>query len=239
MKKFLLYSASLLLFGSCAVHQGTITSTDVKPGARYVDVAIGITHSKKIFGFGGLKQDALVLDAKREMQKNRPLKLNEVYANYTIDFKESYWPFVEQTKVTVCADVLVFTNDTLCDPYSENYKQKIFSKNLQVELFNVGDSIIYDKSKNGVIISFMKGDKARVRVETKTGSFSTKTLSVYKLFTKHKVHKGYRMGDVYTTTIVNNDKVSYKTGRVSAVGLNGLLIIPSGESAVRYEEYEN
>lgn len=239
MKKLLFFFSASLLITSCAVHQGAITSTDVRPGVRYEDIAIGVTHSKKIFGFGGLKQDALVLDAKRELQKNRPLKPNETYANFTVDFKESYWPFVEQTKVTMCADVIVFTNDTLNDPFSENYKQKVFSTSIQNELFGIGDSVVYDKTKNGVILSFVDGNKARVRIDSQKGGFRTKTLSVYKLFTKRKVYKGYRVGDVYTATIVNNDKVNYKSGRIYAIGLKGLLILPSNEKVVRFMEYEN
>jgi hypothetical protein len=99
--------------------------------------------------------------------------------------------------------------------------------------------VVYDKTKNGVILSFVDGNKARVRIDTQKGGFRTKTILVYKLFTKSKVYKGFRVGDVYTSTIVNNDKVSYKTGRIHAVGLKGFLILPSNENGLRYLEYDN
>ncbi len=78
MKLVVIFFSVALVLSSCvATHLRTISSTAVDKPVSYVDVAYGVAQTDKYFALGGLSQDALVLEAKRELYRNRPLKPNE------------------------------------------------------------------------------------------------------------------------------------------------------------------
>ena len=122
----------------CATHNGTISPSTINQNVKYIDITYGVNQINKYFGLGGLSHDALVLEAKRELIKNRPLRQNETYGNFTIDFKNTYTLFYFQTKVTMSADVVRFSNDTVGEPYSQKYKSILNRNRYSNELFNMG-----------------------------------------------------------------------------------------------------
>ena len=73
-----------------------------------VRMASGTASTTKIFGLGGLAKNALVLDAKKDLLQNSPLKEGQALANVTVDFKNSIIFFVITEKVTVTADIVEF-----------------------------------------------------------------------------------------------------------------------------------
>ncbi len=89
MKNTLLLSFIILMFSQCATHTGTISSNYTNKPVQYVDIAEGIATTSKVLCIGGLSKDALVLEAKKSLMKNRPLKNGEQYLNYTIDLKKT------------------------------------------------------------------------------------------------------------------------------------------------------
>lgn len=99
-----------LISNSCATHWGTMNGSASLSSNNFkiVKMASGTASTKKIFGFGGLAKDALVLEAKKELMQNYPLKEGQALANVTVDFKNSFMFFVNTNKVTVTADVVEF-----------------------------------------------------------------------------------------------------------------------------------
>lgn len=95
---------------SCATHWGTMSGSAALSSNNFkvVRMASGTASTAKIFGLGGLAKDALVLEAKKDLMQNFPLKEGQALGNVTVDFKNSFMFFVAKTKVTVTADVVEF-----------------------------------------------------------------------------------------------------------------------------------
>jgi len=113
MKKFTFFIAIVIVAftaSSCATHWGTMNGSASLSSNNFkiVKMASGTASTTKIFGFGGLAKDALVLEAKKDMMQNYPLREGQALANVTIDFKNSFMFFVNTNKVTVTADIVEF-----------------------------------------------------------------------------------------------------------------------------------
>jgi hypothetical protein len=225
MKRLVIISISFLLLTSCAIHQGTVSSSSIGRNVKYEDIAIGVSQINKYFGLGGLSQDALVLEAKRNMIKSRPLKTNEEYLNFTVDLKRTYLFFYNQTKVTVSADVVRYTNDSITELYSETYKNKLLGKSIINDLFSIGDSILYDNFKDGTIIAFESDKEVRILYKSNRNKIRTKKALINDIYTKCKSYKGYKIGDRYIySVIVSNNEEQKTSGKILAFGLNALII---------------
>jgi hypothetical protein len=227
MKNLLFIFAFGFILTSCvSSHIGTISSSLNDKPVRYEDVAIGVAQSDIYFGLGGTNQDALLLEAKRELIKNRPLNKNEDYKNFTIDFKTTYYPFYIQRKVTLSADVISFISDTVSNIYSANYKNKFLGNVYSNGLFQIGDTVYNKKLEQGVVISFENTDHVRVLYKTKNDKFRTKTVLIDKIFTKSKEYKGNKPGANYKYDFVeiSSGARSFKSAKVIAVGIKSLLV---------------
>ncbi len=238
MKKLLIPLSFIILLSSCATHQGMISSSSLNRPVKYNDMAYGVSQTNQILGLGGLSKDALILEAKKELINNRPLKQNETYANFTVDFKRSFFPFYSQTKATMSADVVSFTDDLLSDPYSEEYKQKLTHKSLANKLFEIGDSVYLDHRKKGVIISIEDIDRVRVLIKTKKGNTKTKILSTKKIYTGEKSYKGYKVGDMYIFSRDLNGNTVETSGRIILLGMDE-MIVKTGVGKLKRFEYKN
>lgn len=238
MKKLLIPLSFILLLSSCAMHQGMISSSSLNRNVMYEDIAYGVSQTNQVLGLGGLSKDALIFEAKRELINNRPLKQNETYANFTVDFKRSFFPFYSQTKATMSADVVSFTDDLQADPYTEKYKQKLTRKSLANKLFEIGDSVYLDRHQNGVIISIEDIDKVRVLIKTKKGNSKTKILGTNKIYTMHKPYKGYKSGDMYLFSSSINGSQVETSGRIILLGVNE-MIVRTGAGKLKSFEYKN
>ncbi len=95
---------------SCATHLGMMTGNASLSSNNFKVVKIAAGHAKttRIFGLGGLGKDALVLDAKKDLLQNNPLRDGQALSNVTVDFKTSFIFFVITEKVTVAADIVEF-----------------------------------------------------------------------------------------------------------------------------------
>ena len=234
MKRLLIASVIFSLLTSCiATHNGTISSSSIGKTVIYEDIAYGVSQTNRFLGLGGFSQDALVLEAKRELIKSRPLKPGEEYSNFTIDFKHTYWPFYIQTKVTVSADVVKYTDEILNDLYSENYKRKLSGQNIPNELFSVGDSVVDKRLNDGIIISIENNEYVMFLYKTETDKVRSKKISIDEIYSKSKPYKGYQVGGIYVHTSVSHNNQEKGT-RIIALGLNSLIVkdISSGVKQV-------
>lgn len=110
LKLFLAVVIVAFITSSCATHWGMMTGNASLSSNNFkmIKMASGTASTTKIFGFGGLAKDALVLSAKKDMMQNNPLKEGQALANVTVDFKNSILFFVNTEKVTVTADIVEF-----------------------------------------------------------------------------------------------------------------------------------
>jgi len=124
MRRLLTLSLAVFILSSCAIHTGNTSSNAAvtDDNFRIMDLAYGQAQTTQVFGIGGLKPDALVLEAKTAMYRNHPLSAGQLYANVTVDYKRSFYLIVVTTMVTVSADVVQF------NPSEEQKKEDLFSK---------------------------------------------------------------------------------------------------------------
>ncbi|RXQ95625.1 hypothetical protein EO244_07115 [Ancylomarina salipaludis] len=238
MKKLLIPLALISLLSSCAVHQGIISSSSLNRNVKYEDIAYGVSQTKQVLCIGGLSKDALILEAKRELINNRPLGPNETYANFTVDFKRSFFPFVNKTKATVSADVVSFTDDSQANPYTDKYKDKLSKKSLANELFQIGDSVYIDRNEDAVILSVEDIDKVRILIKTKNGNSKTRLISTNKIYSKSKSYKGFKVGEMYIYSRSLNDNMVKTSGRIIALGLDE-IIVKSNSGELKHLDYES
>lgn len=113
--RFILFGiiASLLTLSSCAFHSGMMTGNANLSGDNFEILSIesGTSKTTHVFGIGGLKHQALVFEAKKNMYRSSSLKKGQAYANVSVDFKRSTYFFVNTTIVTVTADLVQFGSD--------------------------------------------------------------------------------------------------------------------------------
>ena len=133
---------------SCAFHSGLMTGNASLNNADFniVDFAIGSSETIKVLGFGGLKSEALVLEAKRNLYENYPLKKGQALANVTVDFKNEFYLLWSKLKVVVSAEVVDF-NKTNKDYIPISTLLGIENNDKQ-EFFNIGDEVFFFKTNN-------------------------------------------------------------------------------------------
>jgi hypothetical protein len=234
MKKYLILPFALCVITSCAVHRGTISTSATDKNIVYKDIAIGVSECKQILGFGGLSQDALIYEAKKELFKNYPLNANELYLNYVLDIKNSYFIVFSKTKITITADIAEYTKDSLLNPYTSKYRILLGMQPSESKLFEVGDSIIFDKYIKVTIISFAADQKARILCENNRGKLFTKKVSISQLYTNKKNYKDYKIGEFKPYFDRDNKPLS---GKIFAVGENSYMLIESN-GELRIEDYK-
>jgi len=225
MKRFTFALLAICFLASCASHYGSIGSSSNLRNVKYEDIACGVTQTSTLFGIGGLSQDAMVMEAKRNLYQNRPLKAKEEYANFTLDFKNTYFPFYSQTKLTVSADVIKFMDDSVSEPYSDNYKKKIANKTLSTNLFAIGDSIFDKQKKEATIISVENEDHVRILYKTKKNKYKTRRVSINNIYSTRKTYNDLKIGARF---VFDKELASFDTekssGRILAFGVKEIML---------------
>lgn len=166
---------------------------------KKIGTALGYAKSFNMFGFGGIKKNALILEAKNIMYKSFPLKQGEYYANLTVDFKRSYILFYNATKVTLSADIMSSTRSEDKDLFQT---PDFWNSRGQ----KMGDTISFadnNKIKKGVILRFFEG-KPVVGFFDNEGNFKTKAVETVPDLnndeTKNSANASFQKGvqkDVY------------------------------------------
>ncbi len=97
-----------IFFSSCvAFHHGSISESTLKDDVSVVEFAHGYAKATRFLGIGGMKRNALIADAKKNLLKANPLEKGQRLANYTIDFTESFFFFgVHTTTVVMTAEII-------------------------------------------------------------------------------------------------------------------------------------
>ncbi|MCA1764122.1 MAG: hypothetical protein LC664_14190 [Flavobacteriales bacterium] len=129
MKRITIYLCLSVLLASCAFHEGMISGSAALTNGdfRVLRIAQGSAKTVHVLGIGGLDPQALVYEAKLDMHYNNPLNPGQVFANFTVDFKRSFFPLVGTTIATVTAEVIEF-NPADVEKADNYYKQQMEEK---------------------------------------------------------------------------------------------------------------
>lgn len=181
----------LVLFSSCSYHIGTIgggSGTITNDRFASIDFAYGQTKTTNFLGIGGNKKDGLVLEAKRNLYLNYKLQPTQVIGQTTVDFKRTlFFPFLT-TKVTVSAEIIDFSTDSIRFKESNDNKNRFIGlkKNDQ---FEIGEEVFYSKNlKNkysATILNYQNGDYI-IKYIDKNNHVKLKQTSGLSLEPKHQ-----------------------------------------------------
>lgn len=238
MKTPIIILLSSLIFTSCASHFGMLSNSSISRPVVYEDIAVGVAQSNQFLGMGGLAQDALVFEAKRELMRNRPLKNDEEFANFTVDFKRTFLIVNLRTKVTVTADVVSFDTDSGIGTYSDNYTQKLSGINMSNELFTIGDSVLFKKEKKGVLISAVNDHVVRIQFTTGRNKIRTKNVSINEVFTTSKSFRGFNIGERIIFTSLNEGSWKSRGGTIIGLGTNSAKV-STVDKSITTQDYKN
>jgi len=191
----------IALLSSCASHVGVMTGNASISDANFnvVGLAVGSAKTQHIMGIGGLGKDALILEAKRNLYLNYPLKKGQALANVTVDIKRSAFPFVFKTMATVSADVIDF-NALPSDSSFIAFKNSISSKEMESS-FMPNESVIITIKNDIYKARILKTDDAKSTVlfENAKGCFKIKHFNNKKLFSSNSIESElYKVGDGIT-----------------------------------------
>jgi hypothetical protein len=215
--------SALPLFTGCLVsHSGTVSSGPLlKATDQYTDMAEGKAKSVFVFGFGNLEKENLVMEARRNMYYNRPLKKDEYYSNFSTSVTNKFiLAFIHITKVSVSADLMTSTNES-GEPFSFGFSNKIKAEHplaepksapkKQAEVksvrgdLRVGDSVYYsNNSKDYRLYKVTSFDKENVMI-TSCDAERKNLLTPLdgNFFNINREALGFKAGDTVTAELIN------------------------------------
>lgn len=248
LRSLILLASSALLLGSCAFHNGIVTSggNPPSPNQQLVGLGTGTSTATYVLGFGGLNKDALVLEAKKNLYANTRLKPNQAFTNFTVDFRYGFFPFVRRIKVTVAADIIQTVDGPVNTDDVQPLHQQIFDLQQPAESnFLLGDDVwVFKGSKveAGVLTGFSDYGNCIVRHTdqpiTRHRYYSAKSVFLMEI-SEERASK-------YPVRINQSVQIKYPSGKVLdaiVMGVNdsGALLMDKDRLIVRpYSEvYES
>ncbi len=191
MKTLLLSVVTALLLSSCATHTGMLTGNASLTDANFkvVGLAVGQASTTHVLGIGGLKKDALVLEAKRNLYKNNPLTEGQALANVSVDFKRSAFPLVFTTKAMVSAEIIDF-NEVPVDKLIERNDSLFHGENPEEWAM-----IVYKKKTYKAKVLKKGKQKSSLLFEDNKGIYKLKKFSNSKVYYTDKEAANYAIGD--------------------------------------------
>ncbi len=170
---------------SCAFHSGVMTGSAALTNSnfKYVGLAKGTATTTHVFGIGGLKKQALVFEAKKNLLKNYPLREGQALANVAVDMKKTFVFPVIKTRVTLTADVVDFNahgNYTNFDSMIvDNYVNGIMDR-YGLGLFDSVYFVGHGSIIKGEIRIFVK-KSAKIKYTASNGSSFTELVTLDKV----------------------------------------------------------
>jgi len=244
MKKnqILIAFLAIILLGSCATHRGTISVTSFEKGAnpKYVDLAVGTAKTTKVLFIGGLKPDALVFEAKRNLQLCHPLNKGEVYANMSVDLKRSFFILFSTAKLTITSDVVCLDCDTMKNVYSAQYLKRIGNnKKLEYNIYKLNQPAMYLSGKQYAectIIALNQTD-AVIQYADENGALKTKKMAYSSLFVYENNKFKNKVGEIIDFYTWSSSQKIKTVGIIVAFGFHRVLI--KNNIDLYKVEYEN
>ncbi len=251
IKKIVFILICATFFSSCLIlHKGSVSSGPLlNVNDRYVDIARGEAQSVIVLGIGSIDNDVLLLDAKKNLFKNRPLEKNEYYANFTTDISRKYifFPIVAINKVTVSAEILIsnvkdtnflFFNDKRVlkieyNSYTQetNYIKTIDNKDLPSITkrdIHTGDSVYFYSisSKKFNLYVASEIDKENVMLKATEPIFKNILTSLNNgFFYKNFQFKKYKNGDNLSFEVEDETRFTNKLFKGIILGVSNKTVL--------------
>lgn len=237
MKTTAIIFLSIFLASCATFHSGTLTG-NVFPNQKIVDFAIGTEKATYVLGIGGNKKDALVYNAKRNLYNSFPLKENQAYSNFTIDFKNSFKLVYFERKVIITADIVEVNSsfkvvDGNLEKNEKNYVNSGF--------FKVNDKVLastkmWDYELARVIGFSTKG--LEIQFTGDSENLTTKFVTEDKIFlTEDRGTKNKFLGKsfVFSKKSTDNTNSAFE-GNVVGIGINSLLLEYQNDGKTEFYE---
>lgn len=209
MKKISLIFLLVMILTSCiTIRYGNISSSSIDLSKDYqvYDIANGISKSTSLLGIGEHKRDSMILDAKKNLYLNYPLKSGYSYANFIVDFKTSFFWLFRTTKVTVSADIVGKRNDSI--DFIKNHF--LFLQDVKI-LNNIAIGDTFTISEEGInticrIIKISNDGKIIVSYYNNKGSFKTKSFIYTDFVFKKVIYKNnlYKNSDINKSIVISD-----------------------------------
>ncbi len=228
MKRVFTFIAIAFLLSSCAFHQGSLSSIGHNPQTHDINgLAVGTAKTTHVFGIGGLGSDALVLEAKRELYETFPLKEGQLYGNFVVDFKRSFYFIFNRTQVVISADILSPKKAASTPPIIEGplkAGELIYVSNEKREVLEA--YVLEQKAQNGSYEVFYFSNTERPK--TTTVNWPRIYRSSNFNYPGNQAAHLYKIGQQVRFTL-NKVERTTRTGMVKARGDAGLIVEDSGQ----------
>lgn len=216
---FLILSISL---ASCSFHTGNV-STGMIPDCPHTNVVQGTSSTNIVFGIGGLKKDALIAEAKKDLYARIDNDKNLKLSNFSVDFKNTYYLFVRTTKVTVSADVYN------CAETNADLNSLQFLQNYPlIKGIRKGDSVYFENENAinaGKMVEHYENDFIQVAYIDDGGVIKYAKVPYIKVYKSSSspsnvTYFGYNVGDTVSVKIADYDLVEVKTCKILGLNVN-------------------
>lgn len=237
MKKLIPFFAMAMMASSCASHLGNISTGTLNGNVVYNDVAVGVAQTAHVMGIGGLSQDALVFEAKRDLMTNKPLTQGQQFTNFTVDFKHTYWLIYAKTKVTLTADVVTVDPSVAGAVYTDNYLKAMAPKGLATDFFAVGDSVILQSGLKAQIVQIEGKERVRISFKSNNGALKTRKKQVGELYSFTKEQAGFKAGGYFSTSAAVSGSTNKTPDvlKIVGVGIDYVLVYTKDKTLVVYK----
>lgn len=229
MFKFITLTLLVVLLSSCASHLGYISSNTAISNGNFkvVGFAVGTASSKKILGLGGVRNENLVLNAKRNLYAHYPLNQGEVLSNITVDFINKQYLLFSEEKIVVSAEIISFINTEPLQRDSINY---VLSSDIKFEKrgYYLNEKIYIKEGKLYNMYKISKFLKNKVEIVSQEDAKIKKVVEFSKLFKVAKSNLGikYKVGDSVSfvkENVVGPNEIA--GGEIKVVGIKNTYII--------------
>lgn len=145
---------------SCAFHSGMMTGNAAITNSnfRYLGLAKGTVTTTHFLGVGGLKKDALIFEAKKDLLRRYPLRKGQALANVSVDMKRTFAFIVMKTRATVTADIVDYNVSNVSNEFDEiNATHKIDDLQYSLVGCNTTDTVLFKYQgsyEKGLIMGF-------------------------------------------------------------------------------------
>jgi len=158
------YLAILFFISSCTVHTGALSGNNAGYNDRTVAIGYGIAEKTAFLGIGGLHKGAMVLEAKKNMYLNHPLKYGQAFSDYSVDFVKIYYPFVTNLRVMVSAEII--------EEYKDHSKDKIEKNILTHPIYYNPTLAIGDSVQLNISPPFIKAVVRKIEINKVTVAYT-------------------------------------------------------------------
>lgn len=242
MKKQILYLFPLsFLMSSCRVYNtGNISSGPLlSVRDTYVDIASGTCKSFAVFGIGCMHKKNMILQARSDLYRKRPLKPGEYYSNFSIDFTKTFVFMVYLSRAVVSADILR-SADTSVAPFSPGFKQALSRDSLlkvsaqalpdtrgNLKMMLSGDTVYYSRDNKNYtmykVSDIEKGNVMLLAINLKDQNTLASGDGLF--FNTKEVADGFRAGGRVKAELINEYNTTvYEDGFIVGVASGTVLV---------------